>query len=147
MQTILITGLPGSGKTTLARELAHHFIIPHYNGDVFREKCNDWDFTREGRIRQAYRFSHYDLGIFDFVCPYNEMRKFLNCDFVIWLDTVKQSEYHDTNLEFETPDHYDIRITNRFCLGSLRDNMAKYQTGVQGVTEYLTSGELNRYTN
>ena len=50
-------GLPGSGKTTLAKELAYHFEVPHYNADTLREKSDDWDFSEEGRLRQAYRMS------------------------------------------------------------------------------------------
>ena len=57
---ILIFGLPQLGKTTLAKELSYHFLLPHHNADVYREKFIDWDFTHRGRERQ--RFVCHDSG-------------------------------------------------------------------------------------
>ena len=76
---ILILGLPGSGKTTLARELAYHFLIPHHNADTSREMWTDWDFSYEGRKRQAIRMSK-EWGILDFVCPVGEFREIVDAE-------------------------------------------------------------------
>ena len=116
-------GLPGSGKTTLAYHLTD--LLPlsvWYNGDALRSKCNDWDFSEEGRLRQAIRMT--DLAdqtlkidkkyvshvICDFVAPTQEIRDIFNADYTIWLDTIKESRFSDTNAIFEPPSEYDIRI-------------------------------------
>jgi len=91
---ILIMGLPGSGKTTLAESLAHELDCDHFNADKVREQFNDWDFTAEGRLRQARRMRELadktDLAICDFVCPLPEMREIFGADVVIWMDTIKK---------------------------------------------------------
>ena len=51
----LIMGLPGAGKTTLANKLATKIISIRINADEVRKKYNDWDFSEEGRDRQAKR--------------------------------------------------------------------------------------------
>lgn len=121
---VLIMGLPGSGKTTLAKKLFDEIIKNHHaewvNADDLRKEINDWDFTPEGRMRQALRMRTIaDAGvaqnfimICDFVCPTRELRGVFDADFVIWMDTIAKSEYADTNNLFEKPteDEYDIRI-------------------------------------
>ena len=52
---ILIMGLPGTGKTTLANELVKFLPIIHLNADEIRKYFDDWDFSKEGRLRQAKR--------------------------------------------------------------------------------------------
>ena len=49
MKIILIMGLPGSGKTTLANELAPLLNTKRLNADKVRKEANDWDFSEEGR--------------------------------------------------------------------------------------------------
>ena len=77
---ILITGLPGSGKTTLATKLAQKLRSDHFNADFVREKFNNWDFSEVGRLRQAEsmknlaRASKKTYAICDFVCPKEEYR-------------------------------------------------------------------------
>ena len=50
---ILVFGLPGSGKTTFARQLSAGHA--YFNADEVRKMFNDWDFSAEGRTRQAQR--------------------------------------------------------------------------------------------
>jgi adenylylsulfate kinase len=121
---ILIMGLPGSGKTTLAEKLFNELLKNHHtewiNADDLRKETNDWDFSLEGRRRQALRMrSIADKGIeagfimiCDFVCPTRELREIFDADFTVWMDTIPKSEYKDTNAIFERPteDEYDIRI-------------------------------------
>ena len=109
-------GLPGSGKTTLAKNLTKKLNAKWLNADKIRGKYNDWDFSREGRIRQAYRMEEYaeksetKYVICDFICALEEMRNIFSSHYVIWMDTVKSSQYEDTDKAFEPPTVYDLRI-------------------------------------
>ena len=113
---ILIMGLSGAGKTYLAERLQKHLDCDWHNADKLREKYNDWDFSREGRIRQAYRMEEYaeksetKYVICDFICALEEMRNIFSSHYVIWMDTVKSSQYEDTDKAFEPPKVYDLRI-------------------------------------
>ena len=95
---ILVCGLPGSGKTWLAERLVKHINnCAWYNADVLRKYSNDWDFSLEGRIRQAKRmktFADFERSngrwaICDFVAPTKKSREAFAPDFVIWLDTIE----------------------------------------------------------
>lgn len=116
---ILIMGLPGSGKTTIATRIKSYLDAVHLNADQIRELYDDWDFTREGRIRQCKRMTRMsheinDLGrnvICDFVCPTEETQQMFDADLVIWMDTIAEGRFEDTNRVFEAPGRYDIRIT------------------------------------
>lgn len=121
---ILIMGLPGSGKTTLALSLIALLdnigeTVLHLNADLIRLKYNDWDFSKEGRIRQSNRMreladnSSCKYVIADFVAPIQEMRQNFKADFTIWVDTIKESRYADTNAIFEKPNTYDFRVTGQ----------------------------------
>ena len=103
---VLICGLPGSGKTTLARELSYHFLLPHYNADTVRELSNNWDFSTKGRLQQFHRMNLESWGILDFVCPYREFRQRIDADFTIWMNTITESKYEDTNKEWQTSTHW-----------------------------------------
>ena len=106
---ILIFGLPGSGKTTLSNKLAQKLGCQHLNADCIREQFNDWDFSDEGRERQLYRMLELSNNIsgqyviLDFVCPKLSFRKKLSPDIVVYLDTISNSRYEDTNKIFESP--------------------------------------------
>ena len=119
---ILIMGLSGAGKTTLARQLVQALMqaghtVGHLNADEIRSLYNDWDFSPAGRTRQAERMhklsadSNWDYVIADFICPLEKHRDILAADYVIWLDTVKQSNYADTDLLFEPPENFNLKFT------------------------------------
>ena len=92
------------------------------NADEVRTKYNDWDFTNKGRVRQAQRMRHLADGVVmagkiavaDFVCPTYITRLEFNADYVVWMDTVKQSPYEDTNALFERPDTVDYHVSRWF---------------------------------
>ena len=119
---ILIMGLPGSGKTTLARQLRGLittktlYSVDWINADQLRSQCNDWDFSPSGRIRQAMRIheladqSTCPFVIADFVAALDMQRQIYNPDYTIWLDTIISSRYEDTNQMFEKPNKFDICI-------------------------------------
>jgi adenylylsulfate kinase len=118
---ILICGLSGAGKTYLAERLQLIFEyegtpFSRLNGDTVRIKFNDWDFSKEGRIRQATRMNilSYELKdvIIDFIAPLQEMRDLIKPDFTIWMNTISESRYKDTDLMFEKPKQVDIVITS-----------------------------------
>ena len=107
-------GLPGSGKTTFAKKLVDLLQFSYLNADTVRSQYNDWDFSIEGRIRQAYRMkelSERGDWVCDFVCPLPETREIIQADFIIWMDTIKECCFEDTNQLFIAPTKYDRRIT------------------------------------
>jgi adenylylsulfate kinase len=122
--SILVMGLPGAGKTTLARALVDFLAsvgktVEWHNADNVRTKYNDWDFSHEGRIRQSLRMkdlvaaAESEYVVCDFVAPLQEMRKILAPDYIIWLDTIKHSEYEDTDQIFVPPSKYNYYIADK----------------------------------
>ena len=114
-------GLPGAGKTTLANELAKLIKCKRLNADEIRKAVNDWDFSEEGRTRQAKRMSDEALKlknegnnvIADFICPTPEARSLFPADIIIWVDTIKKGRFDDTNKMFVKPDKYDFHVTTQ----------------------------------
>ena len=114
-------GLPGSGKTTLANELAPMLNSKRLNADEVRKEANDWDFSQEGRNRQAKRMADFaaqlkergNYVIADFICPTPEARDLFPADFVVWVDTIKEGRFEDTNKMFIKPDKYDFHVTTQ----------------------------------
>ena len=119
MKRILIMGLPGAGKTYFAERLQKYLGVKScdwFNADEIRNKFNDWDFTEEGRIRQSVRMreladaSQKRYVICDFVAPLQEMRDNFDADYTIWIDSITESRFADTNRAFITPVTYDLRV-------------------------------------
>jgi len=114
-------GLPGSGKTTLAEELAPMLNAKRLNADEVRKEANDWDFSEEGRKRQAKRMADFaaqlkeggNFVVADFICPTPEARDLFPADFVVWVDTIKEGRFEDTNKMFIKPDKYDFHVTTQ----------------------------------
>ena len=119
MIKILICGLPGSGKTTLAKPLAESLNAVWLNADAVRNEYKDWDFSKEGRMRQADRMKYLSdvvveagqIVVADFICPTEETRKEFNADFTIWMDTIQSGRFDDTNAMFESPTKCDFIVT------------------------------------
>ena len=118
---ILIMGLPGSGKTTLAKLLVPMFNAVWLNADKIREEANDWDFSEMGRSIQANRMKRLaDEAIknnrnvvADFVCPTEHNREDFNADYIIWMDTIKEGRFEDTNKMFEQPKNFNFKVTHK----------------------------------
>jgi adenylylsulfate kinase len=141
---ILVMGLPGSGKTTLSQDLVKRLMLTHsvswFNADSVREQFDDWDFSPQGRDRQVNRMINLsnncgsDFAICDFVCPTQELRNKFNADIVVWMDTITEGRYEDTNKMFQTPGFVDYQILN------WTDNWAKF------ITEDLTKTKSESHT-
>ena len=118
---ILIMGLPGAGKTYLAERLAPLIDAVWLNADKVRKEADDWDFSPEGRLRQAQRMKQLsqkalDSGrnvIADFVCPTEKTRQDFGADVIIWMDTIKKGRFEDTNQMFIKPEKYDFHVTSQ----------------------------------
>ena len=117
---ILIMGLPGSGKTTLAKELVKKLNANWINADMIRKINDDWDFSKNGVLRQAKRMGELannlnkenKFVIADFICPFEEGRKLFNPDYIIWMDTIKKGRYSTFDGNFEAPKNFDLKISD-----------------------------------
>jgi adenylylsulfate kinase len=119
---ILICGLPGSGKSTLAEPFAELLGAVWINADQVRTRYDDWDFSPEGRIRQANRMKHLSDGVVmagkiavaDFVAPTDVARAEFDADYTVWMDTIKEGRFEDTNAMFEKPTDVDYHVNGWF---------------------------------
>ena len=114
-------GLPGSGKTTLANELAPMLEAKRLNADEVRKEANDWDFSEEGRKRQSKRMADFSIKmkqdgsyvVADFICPTPEARSLFPADYIVWVDTIKKGRFDDTNQMFVKPEKYNFHVTSQ----------------------------------
>lgn len=118
---IQIIGLPGAGKTTLAKALMEHIDAVHLNADQVRSDLNkDLKFSPEDRQENSRRLgavarllkAQGRVVIVDFVCPTEKTRKaFGKPDLLIWADRLFESRYGDTNDIWVNPTEWDVRLT------------------------------------
>ena len=145
-------GLPDAGKTYLATRLAKLLDATHFNADFVRKKYDDWDFSEEGRERQAQRM--HDLAeeykekqhvVADFICPLKKYREIFDADLVIWMDTKSSSKYEDTDKIFEAPTNADIVIST-FGQGDIQARLiAKKILGTEWDNQAPTVQLLGRW--
>jgi len=131
---ILIMGLPGAGKTTLATALARELSCVHFNADEVRKEINkDLGFSLADRLEQARRMgvmcdiaSRYGAHVIaDFVCPTLETRKAFGAHFVVWVDRIKESRFEDTNKLFVPPENHDVRVDGEFGMQYYAEEIGK----------------------
>jgi cytidyltransferase-like protein len=120
MRKILIMGLPGSGKTTLATALAPLLNAVVFNADAVRANLSpDLGFSHEDRVQHARRMGWMcdrvveaeGSVIADFICPTEETRAAFGQAFTIWLDRISAGPFEDTNRMFVPPERFDLRVS------------------------------------
>ena len=149
---ILIMGLPGSGKSYLSKILAPLVAGVWLNADEVRKKVDDWDFSLEGRLRQAHRMrdladSLLNSGknvIADFICPTKETREIYSPDFLIFMKTIDSGRYEDTNRIFSSPERIDFLVTEKnaeLMAFQIAEQIERYRWNNQEPTSQM----LGRY--
>jgi adenylylsulfate kinase len=145
---ILVMGLSGTGKSTFAEKLYHEIVKNNLtewiNADDVRSETKDWDFSDEGRLRQAKRMTvlanrlvedEY-IVVADFICPKQEYRQLFDADVTVWMDTADTSDYADTDKIFEKPtdDEYTFRV-------AAKDDIDKTVAVVADLVEILVDND------
>lgn len=123
MRKLLIMGLPGAGKTTLANAIAPRLNAVLFNADEVRTQINkDLGFSEPDRIEHARRMGWLcdqvvktgGFAIADFICPTPSARAaFLQGGeaFVVWLNRIERGRFEDTNQLFVPPENPDVEVT------------------------------------
>ena len=141
---ILIMGLPGAGKTWLGEKLSKRFSIPYWDADVVRDIYNDWEFSTVGRERQALRMRKLaeldPISISGFVCPLPGLIRHFFPDKLIWMDTIREGKYEDTNKLFVEPTKYDLRIRKWIDENQLYKCLEDFNLGTKDIESF--SNEL-----
>ena len=152
---ILICGLPGSGKTWLAERLADNIDnCAWFNADVIRTASNDWDFTPEGRVRQANRMktfadfevSHGRSVICDFVAPTENSRLSFKPDYLIWLNTIKEGRVVENKKEeLETAKDLPFEVENLENSDAFKDTTRMFEPPSNAdkiITSFMSDEEI-----
>ena len=141
---ILIVGLPGAGKTWLGSRIAKYFSIPFWDGDIVREIYNDWEFTLQGRDRQSMRMRKLaeidPISISAFIAPLPGYIRNFFPNKIIWMNTIKEGQYADTNKLFKPPTKYDIRITEWILEDQLYNTLKSINPSIMDTKSF--SNEL-----
>ena len=152
---ILICGLPGSGKTWLAERLLDNIDnCAWFNADVIRTASNDWDFTPEGRARQANRMktfadfevSHGRSVICDFVAPTENSRLSFKPDYLIWLNTIKEGRVVENKKEeLETAKDLPFEVENLENSDAFKDTTRMFEPPSNAdkiITSFMSDEEI-----
>ena len=122
VRKLLITGLSGAGKTTLALELVKRLGAVHLNGDEVRRDLNrDLGFSVADRVEQARRMGVMaDLivrsggwVVSDFICPTPETREAFGRGGqyrTIFVDRIAAGRFADTNALYVPPVNPEWRV-------------------------------------
>lgn len=134
---VLIFGLPGSGKTYLAERLVGYLgdKVAWFNADKVREEADDWDFSDEGRLRQNQRMIDLcvnaevegKIAIADFVAPFECARNKFFADYEIFVDTIEEGRFEDTNKVFQRPVATDYNVQEQ--RGDVDAKIIAYEIG------------------
>ena len=146
---ILIMGLPESGKTWLGERIAKHFNIPFWDANIVRKIYNDWDFSIQGRDRQSVRMRKLaevdTISISAFIAPLPGYIRNFFPDKLIFMDTVKDCEYEDTNKLFKPPQNPDVRIRKWINEDQLFSSLEDFNLGMKDIENF--SNELMQKLN
>ena len=146
---ILIMGLPESGKTWLGERIAKHFNIPFWDANIVRKIYNDWDFSIQGRDRQSVRMRKLaevdTISISAFIAPLPGYIRTFFPDKLIFMDTVKDCEYEDTNKLFKPPQNPDVRIRKWINEDQLFSSLEDFNLGMKDIENF--SNELMQKLN